>query len=66
MFGEFHKLCEELKNFPERYFKYFRMTQAQFETLHSLVEDKIRKEDTNYRRSISTREHSDAQFSTYN
>jgi hypothetical protein len=46
MFGEFHKLCEKLKNFPECYFKYFLMTQAQFETLHSLVQDKIRKEDT--------------------
>jgi hypothetical protein len=46
MFGEFHKLCEELKNFPERYFKYFCITRAQFETLYSLVEDKIRKEDT--------------------
>jgi hypothetical protein len=54
--GDFHKLCEELKSFPHRYFQYFCMTKEQFEILHSLIENKITKEDTNYRKSISTRQ----------
>jgi hypothetical protein len=55
-YGELHKLCEELKSFPQRYFQYFHMTKEQFEILHSLIENKITKEDTNYRKSISMRQ----------
>jgi hypothetical protein len=52
---EFDKLYEELKSFPQRYFQYFRMTKEQFEILHFLIENKITKEDTIYRKCTRKR-----------
>lgn len=56
----FRKECSEFKLFYELtnhgFRTYFRMTRDEFEYLHSLIEDDIKKENTNYREAIGTRE----------
>ena len=54
--GEFHILHRRLLNWPDKFFQYYRMSIAQFETLHSVLEDHISKLSTNLRDSISTHE----------
>lgn len=55
-FGEFHRLCCELSSFEDRFFTYFRMSKEQFENLHTLLEPKISKQTTNWRKPIGTKE----------
>lgn len=55
-FGEFHRLCSELSSFEDRFFTYFRMSREQFENLHTLLENKISKQTTNWRKPIGTKE----------
>lgn len=54
--GEYHRLCRELESFEDRFFIYFRMSHECFETLHNLLEPKIAKFTTNWRRPIPARE----------
>ncbi|XP_069684976.1 uncharacterized protein [Periplaneta americana] len=54
--GEYHRLCRELESFKDRFFIYFRMSRECFETLHQLLEPKIEKFTTNWRRPIPARE----------
>ncbi|KAJ8954799.1 hypothetical protein NQ318_014911, partial [Aromia moschata] len=55
-YGEYHRLCKELQDYPDRYFHYFRMTKSQFDALLSQVEDGITKQSTNYRKCITAKE----------
>ena len=58
--GEYHtghqRLVETDGTDDDRFFAYYRMSNAQFEEIHSLVEERIYRQNTNYRESISTRE----------
>lgn len=54
--GEFHRLVQELKNDPERFHMYFRMTKEEFDFLHDLIKNDIQKQNTQLRRAISTEE----------
>lgn len=54
--GEYHRLCQELKSHEDRFYTYFKMSQTCFEELHSVIQEKISRLDTNWRRAISSRE----------
>ena len=54
--GEFHSLVKELSSHEDKFFQYFRMSQAQFNKLLELVAPDIMKKDTTYRKSISAQE----------
>jgi hypothetical protein len=56
MYSEFHHLVQELHFHPEKFGDYFRMTERQFDYVLGLVEEDIRKEDTNLRKAITPRE----------
>ncbi|XP_061726000.1 uncharacterized protein LOC133531666 isoform X1 [Cydia pomonella] len=50
---EYEQLCKES---DEVFYEHMNMSKASFEELHSMVELLIEKTDTNFRKSISTRE----------
>ena len=50
--GECHRLVMELRSDPEKFFTYFRMTPVVFDELLLCVEQKIKHQDTNYRKSL--------------
>lgn len=51
-----NKLCLELQSHGDRFFTYFRMKPETFEYLHNLLEPHIKKNNTNYREAITTKE----------
>ncbi|KAM5165185.1 LOW QUALITY PROTEIN: uncharacterized protein ACMZJ9_007622 [Mantella aurantiaca] len=51
--GEFHLLYGQMRDHPEKFADYFRMSIASFDELLSLVSEGIRRDDTNYRMAIS-------------
>ncbi|XP_031329354.1 protein ALP1-like isoform X1 [Photinus pyralis] len=56
--GEYHtliKILEKEEN-SDRFHMYFRMSKNQFNYLHDLIKDKIRKIDSKFRRAIGTKE----------
>jgi len=69
--GEYHRLCRELQSLEDRFFTYFRMSRDCFEELHQLLEPKISKVVTNWRRPICSKErlaisrHASAFFTTF-
>ncbi|KAF5302344.1 hypothetical protein FQA39_LY10383 [Lamprigera yunnana] len=54
--GEFHHLIPELQQCPKRFHMYFRMSKEKFAYLHELVRSDIEKQDTQFRRAISSEE----------
>nr|CAI5836615.1 unnamed protein product [Callosobruchus analis] len=54
--GEYHRLVQELNEHPDRYHMYFRMTKDEFNFLHELIKEDIKKQNTQFRRAISTEE----------
>ena len=54
--GEYHRLCRELQSHEDKFFTYFRMSRDCFEELHQLLEPKISKVITNWRRPICSKE----------
>ena len=50
--GEYEDLVQELEADRELYFRYMRMSMERFENLFSLVEDRIKKQDTRLRKAI--------------
>ena len=55
-FGVFHTLYQELKQDREYYYRYLRMSPERFSHLLSLVQERITKNDTRFRKSISAEE----------
>lgn len=55
-YGAFHVLMRELEADRSRYHMYFRMDKEQFDYLHNIIKDKIKKRNTTFRKCISTRE----------
>lgn len=47
--GEFHTLFNKLKNHPDKFFEYCRMSVQTFYLILEAVRNKIEKEDTNFR-----------------
>ena len=56
--GEFHTLINilEKEENRDRFHMYFRMSKEEFDYLHELIKEKIRKVDTKFRKAISTKE----------
>jgi hypothetical protein len=56
--GAFHTLVKELEldQNRSRYHMYFRMHKEQFDHLHDLLKERIEKQNTKFRKCISTRE----------
>lgn len=50
------KLSEELEHDEEKFYSYYRMSQTTYKLLLDLVGPSIRKQNTNYRESISAKE----------
>uniref|UniRef100_A0A8C6SNW2 DDE Tnp4 domain-containing protein n=1 Tax=Neogobius melanostomus TaxID=47308 RepID=A0A8C6SNW2_9GOBI len=55
-FGAYHHLVAELQLHPDKHFTYFRMSALQMEGLLSIIGPTIRREDTNYRKSMSPKQ----------
>ena len=55
-YGEFHHLVRELESHPDKFKEYFRMTKQQFDSVVELIQDDIKKQDTNWRKAITPRE----------
>jgi hypothetical protein len=57
-YGAFHTLVKELEldQNRSRYHMYFRMHKEQFDHLHDLLKERIEKQNTKFRKCISTRE----------
>ena len=49
-----HHLITDMRAYPEWFYEYMRMTPEQFDYIHSLIREDIRKMDTNYRDAIPT------------
>ncbi|KAK4883897.1 hypothetical protein RN001_000168 [Aquatica leii] len=54
--GEFYRLVSELRKDPKRFHMYFRMTMEEFDYLHQLIENDIKKMNTQFRRAITSEE----------
>lgn len=54
--GEYSRLVQELRKHPRRYHMYFRMNEEQFEYIHSLIENDIRTQNTQFRKAVCSRE----------
>ncbi|CAH2009900.1 unnamed protein product [Acanthoscelides obtectus] len=55
-FGEFHHLYVELREYPEKFFEYLRMSISTYAFLLSKVNRRLTKITTNYRSPISAEE----------
>uniref|UniRef100_A0A8C6T222 DDE Tnp4 domain-containing protein n=1 Tax=Neogobius melanostomus TaxID=47308 RepID=A0A8C6T222_9GOBI len=55
-FGAYYHLVAELQLHPEKHFQYFRMSAVQMEDLLSIIGPTIRRQETNFRKSISPRQ----------
>jgi hypothetical protein len=51
--GQFHKLYENLRSHPDKFFKYYRMSISSFDELLKLVGPSIIYKDTNWRTAIA-------------
>jgi hypothetical protein len=54
--GKYVLLHRKLKEYPDKFFEYYRMSVTSFETLLSLVEDTISKTNTVMRECVSAEE----------
>ena len=54
--GEFHCLVKEIENDAQKFHQYLRMSKAQFEEVHSLIEGEIKKIYAKFRKPIGTKE----------
>ncbi|KAG8269958.1 hypothetical protein J6590_095672 [Homalodisca vitripennis] len=56
MFGEYHHLMHDLEADDEKFRTYFRLNKEQFDEVLDLIDQDIKKEDTTFRESITSRE----------
>nr|CAH7727427.1 unnamed protein product [Callosobruchus chinensis] len=50
--GKFYTLFHTLRNYPDKFFNYFRMSKESFDELLSYIKDDISYQNTNMRLSI--------------
>lgn len=55
-FGEFHRLCRELRSDEDIFFGYFHMSPALFDDLVQRTSHILWKEGCNFRKPLSTQE----------
>ena len=56
MKGQFHKINKNLREHPQKFTQYYRMSKQCFDEILVLVEPKIRCKNTHWRESISPEE----------
>lgn len=56
IFGEYHHLMADLEGDEEKFRRYFRLNKEQFDEVLACVGNAIKKEDTNYRKAITSKE----------
>lgn len=56
MSGQFYRIHSELKEDPEKFFLYYRMTERTFNELHVLIKDGITRTTTQLRLPIPAEE----------
>lgn len=54
--GEFHRLVPQLRKDSRRFHMYFRMSKEEFDFLHVLIRNDIKKQHTQLRRAVTTEE----------
>lgn len=54
--SEFATLCRQLEDHEDKFFKYFRMSRFQFNTLYLKIKNDISKQNTQFRESIPAKE----------
>ncbi|CAI6373758.1 unnamed protein product [Macrosiphum euphorbiae] len=55
-FGEFHHVYKNLREHPDRFFKFLRMSIATFDFLVNRIKGRISKKKTNFKEPISATE----------
>jgi hypothetical protein len=50
--GKFYTSFERYRNYPDKFFSYYRMSVCSFDELLALVGPSIARENTNWRRSV--------------
>lgn len=56
LYGEYHHLMNDLELDDDRFRGYFRLDREQFAEVLSFIDEDIKKEDTNYREAITSKE----------
>jgi len=56
IFGEFRNLLDDLRKDEEMFWRYFRMSSDTFKYILKLIHTSIKKQNTNFRMSISPEE----------
>jgi len=54
--GEFHNLLDDLLKEEERFWRYFTISADTYKYILELIQTSIKKQNTNFRRSISPEE----------
>ena len=54
--GEFYSLYQELRQYPEKFFRWYRMSMEQFDFLLGKLKPGLQKQNNNYRNSICAEE----------
>lgn len=54
--GEFNRLYRDARKYSDKFFNYLRMTRETFDLLLEKLETHLHREDTNFRRPISSEE----------
>ena len=54
--GEFFTLYQDLREYPEKFFRWYRMSIEKFDFLLGKLQPVLQKENNNYRDSISAEE----------
>lgn len=55
-YGEFHHVYKDLRQHPDRFFKFLRMSVETFDFLVSKIMNRITKKTTNFKKPISATE----------
>ena len=54
--GEFNTHYADLRHYEDRFFEFYRMTTSQFDYILDKIAPLLRKQDTNFRESVSPEE----------
>lgn len=54
--GQFHKIYQDLRTYPDKFFDYFRMSMKSYDELIKLIGPRITFKTTNMRKPISPEE----------
>lgn len=56
IYGKFHTIHSKLKDYPDKFFMFYRMSTSSFEDLIALTAHALKRQDTRLRNAISPEE----------